>query len=150
MKEQTIALKLKGLWRVLPDLAKKNDDYDYWCELERELRNYLCIDMNHLEIETEDAFQDFLIEVYKYPNKFTPVSNKEENKNLKDSFFQKISLLKLAFLNKIRKASAGEVRQRILKLQKKRETSFLSESEASNLWYLQQIRRKYLGQKAPK
>jgi len=132
---------LEPLWDLLPLLKEKNDDYEFWIQFERELREYLCVDMRAVT-DCEDAYQELCIEIYKNPTKFCPT---DEIFTIEHSFYKKINLLKLAFLNRVRKSSLGEVRQRIIQLEAKKNQGKLGEDESKVLWHLKKVRSKFLG-----
>ena len=141
MKDIKLNTNLEPLWDLLPLLKEKNNNYEFWVDFERELREYLCIDMRAVT-DCEDAFQDTLIEIWKAPDKFCPT---DEIFTIQHSFYKKINLLKLAFLNRVRKSSLGEVRQRIIQLEAKRNQGKLGEDESKVLWHLKKVRSKFLG-----
>ena len=141
MKDIKLSKNLEPLWCLLPLLKEKNNNYEYWLQFERELRSYLCIDMRAVT-DCEDAFQDLLVEIWKSPDKFCPT---DEIFTIEHSFYKKINLLKLAFLNRVRKSSLGEVRQRIIQLEEKKNKGKLGEDESKVLWHLKKVRSKFLG-----
>lgn len=141
MKDIKLSKNLEPLWNLLPKLNKENNNYEFWLQFERELRSYLCIDMRAVT-DCEDAFQEVLTEIYLNPNKFCPT---DEIFTIEHSFYKKINLLKLAFLNRVRKNSLGEVRQRIIMLEHKKNKGKLGEDESKVLWHLKKVRSKFLG-----
>ena len=133
---------LLPLWRLLPELIKRNQEYLFWKQFEYELREFLNIETNPDEIafNPEDAYQLLLIEVYKRPEKFCPKEGDFES--LLDSFFQKISLIRLAYKNHLKKEHRKYLSERIRILEMKHKTEDLCPEELRTLENLKKNKKK--------
>ena len=139
MKDESRVKKhLLPLYRLLPQLHSRNQEHGFWVKLERELRTYLMSDMGDVSEDKEDAYQNLLIEIYKKPERFTPV----DEPTLQDSFFQKISLIRFAFSTHVMKVHRSDLAEEIRLLELKDRKYGLTAKEKSHLQQIKAIKKK--------
>ena len=139
MKDESRVKKhLLPLFRLLPLLEERNQEHSYWVKLERELREYLMADLDDVSEDKEDAYQNLLIEMYKKPERFTPV----DDPTLQDSFFQKISLIRFAYSTHVMKVHRSELAEEIRLLELRDKKYGLSSEEQKHLRTIKQIKKK--------
>jgi hypothetical protein len=123
--------RLSCLYKLLFDLQDKQDDYAYWVNLEKAFRDYL-----KPRPEDEDAFNVFLLEVYNRSDHFVPT------KGCKDSFCQKIYLIRLAYCNHKLKQKRSQIAEEIRILKYKEKKYDLTYEEMIQLQHLVDMKKK--------
>lgn len=124
--------RLSQLYKLLFDLEDKLQDSEYWMELEKALRKYL-----HPSTEDEeDAFNKLLMEIFQKTEKFVPA------RDCKDSFCQKVYLLRLAYCNHKLKNKRSEIAEEIRILKYKEKISDLTFEEMVHLDKLIRMKKK--------
>ena len=127
-----INARLSQLYKLLFDLEDKIDNHSYWLELESALRKYL-----HPSTEDEeDAFNKLLMEIFQKTKKFVPV------RDCKDSFCQKVYLLRLAYCNHKLKQKRSAIAEEIRILKYKEKISDLTFEEMIHLDKLIRMKKK--------
>ena len=122
--------EIKQLYRMLPELAEKVNDSDYWFRLDSVLRDYLD------PVDHEDAFNNLLLEMYRRHEHFTPIVD------CNDSFSQKIYLIRLAYHNHKLKIKRSQIAEDIRILKYKAENYDLTTEEIAKLELLETIKKK--------
>lgn len=114
MKDTKIKQHLLPLYNILLNLSSIQEDT--WFDLDKELRSFLRPD-------NEEAFNILLLEIFRKQDTFQV---KDE-----DSFFQKLSLLRLAYCNHKLKLRRSEMAQeiKVLKLKQSKGISTAYEDE---------------------
>ena len=135
---ENIKKHLLPLWELLPSLEERNQDHGFWVQLEDALKNYLLYDIQGISPEMEDAFQNFLIAVYKNPVKYTPT----EDPTLQDSFFKVIALIRLGFSTHMMRVHRSDVQEEIRVMEYKSRRYGLNSSEKDELERLKNLKKK--------
>ena len=142
-KENLARIKehLLPLWGLLPHLEDRINEYEFWLEFEGELRAFLNLGLETeiTDLNLEDAYQNLLIEIYKRPDKFNP---RHDGPTLLDSFFQKISLIRIAYQNHIKKMHRSDLAEDIRVLEYKRQKYSLTSVEEKKLENLKIFKKK--------
>jgi len=84
--------------------------------------------------DREDAFQNMLIEMYRKPDRFTPVDQ--------DSFFAKINLIRFAYSTHLMKVHRSDLAEEIRILELKDKKYGLSSDEQKHLRDIERIKKK--------
>ena len=127
MKESRVKPYLKGLYTLLLNLTEKIHDDNFWFSLDKELRSFLRPD-------NEEAFNILLFEIFR---KFPTFQVEDE-----DTFFQKLSLLRLAYCNHKLKLRRSEMAQEIKVLKLKQSKGLSSTYEDEQLKMLVTLKKK--------
>ena len=127
-----INTKLSQLYKLLFDLEDKIEDPEYWMQLDNALRKYL----DPQTVDEDDAFNKLLLEIFQKTDKFVPV------RDCKDSFCQKVYLLRLAYCNHKLKNKRTEIAEEIRILKYKAKNHDLSFEEMVHLDKLIKMKKK--------